>query len=55
MLSQFVIPAVILSRNLLFNSLKSWRLGTQKIRIGFTVENPEKFMEVIKTKGIQIS
>lgn len=29
-------------------------LRTQKIRIGFTVENPEKFMEVIKTKGLEI-
>jgi hypothetical protein len=30
------------------------RLGTQKICIGFTVENPEKFMEVMKTKGVEI-
>jgi hypothetical protein len=30
------------------------RLATQKTRIGFSVENPEKFMEVIKSKGLKI-
>jgi len=29
-------------------------LSTQKIRIGFTVENPEKFMEAIRSKGLRI-
>jgi hypothetical protein len=30
------------------------RLATQKIRIGFTVENPEAFVEAIKSKGIRM-
>jgi len=30
------------------------RLATQKTRIGFTVENPDRFMEVMKSKGLTI-
>jgi len=29
------------------------RLASQKIRIGFTVENPERFLEVMESKGIR--
>jgi len=29
-------------------------LVTQKMRIGFTVENSDKFIEVIKSKGLKI-
>ncbi len=30
------------------------RLTTQKTLIGFTVENPERFVEVLKSKGLKI-
>jgi hypothetical protein len=30
------------------------RLATQKIRVGFTVENPEAFIEAINAKGMYI-
>ncbi|HDL18131.1 MAG TPA: hypothetical protein ENH29_03670 [Bacteroidetes bacterium] len=29
-------------------------LASQKVRIGFTVEHPEQFSEVMKSKGIEI-
>ena len=31
------------------------RLTTQKTHIGFTVENAENFMEVVKSKGLKIA
>jgi len=29
------------------------RLSTQKTRIGFTVEDPERFVEVVKSRGLK--
>ena len=31
------------------------RLASQKIRIGFTVENAEQFVDVVKSKGVRFS
>jgi hypothetical protein len=31
------------------------RLASQKIRIGFTVENAEHFISVIESKGVKVS
>jgi len=36
------------------NSILSLRLASQRTRIGFTVENTERFIEVMKSKGIRI-
>jgi hypothetical protein len=36
------------------NSIFFLRLSSQRIRIGFTVENTERFSEVMRSKGIGI-